>query len=97
MPANSMELTNMVRITNDWEGFKEYAERCRLGAFQIKHTEKGLEIRVHAGRLGYVGVFPEGWEEHEVVKKTHDDMLEFVKARDFLQIIDTVSDELFFI
>lgn len=87
----------MVRITNDWDSFKEYAERCRLGAFQIKHTEKGLEIRVHAGRLGYVGVFPEGWQENETQKKAHEAMLDFLKARDYVQIVDTVSDELFFI
>jgi len=87
----------MVRITNDWEGFKDYAEKCRLGAFQIKGTDKGLEIRVQAGRLGYIGIFPEGWEKQEALKRIHDAMLEFVKHRDYIQIINTISDDFFFI
>ena len=81
----------MVYVTEDWDGFKAYAENCRVGTFQIKDVVEGVEFRVRAGRLGYIGIFTE--EDDENLKL----MLKFCRVQGFIRVETTLSDELFHI
>lgn len=47
----------MVLLTSDWGAFTGYAEGIRVGTYQTIETETGFEVRIRAGRLGYIKQF----------------------------------------
>jgi len=42
-----------------WEDLEEYAKWCRTGAYQMRETVEGIEVRVVIGKYGYVKCFRE--------------------------------------
>lgn len=85
----------MVRVTKDWNAFKTYAQHCKLGAYQIRKTEEGTEIRVHAGRIGYIAVFADLNDPGQ--RQQYDGVLRFCTVRGYVEIATTMSDEIFFL
>ena len=79
----------MVYVTEDWSAFKSYAENCRVGTYQIKEVVEGVEIRVRAGRLGYIATYSDKENpDFKNVKK-------FCETSGFIKIELTISDEVF--
>jgi len=82
----------MVSITHDWDGFEGYACNCRVGTFQVKHVVDGSEVRVKAGRLGYIAVYDTAVQEEAVFLER---ILKFCKLNGFIEVEGSISDELF--
>lgn len=80
----------MVKVTLDWEAFKEYAEHCRVGAFQITELTGGYEIRVHVGQFAYKGTFKTVTEGEALA------ILTFCNDHGYIKVEETVTDDLFF-
>lgn len=80
----------MVNIVEDWESLEEYAQCCRFGAYQLKDSVDGIEIRVKVGRLGFVKTFKDA--EDPLFSR----IISFCNIRCFFKIQGRVNDELFF-
>ena len=80
----------MVNLVESWEDLEEYAKWCRYGSYQTRETVEGIEIRVVAGRFGYIKSF----------KDTQDPLLghirAFCQAEGFIKVLGNVPDDLFF-
>jgi hypothetical protein len=79
-----------VNIIDEWEDFAKYAHD-KVGFYQIGGADKNIEVRVSAGKAGFIKGF----------KDTTDPLLtkilEFCeKERSFLRVGETVRDEVFF-
>lgn len=85
----------MVMITENWQAFREYAEKCRLGTYQMKDVPEGKEIRVRAGRLGIIKVFDPDDKRSESQQQTFQEMVSFCMTQGFILITETLPDELF--
>jgi len=79
----------MVYVTEDFNAFQNYAENCRVGTYQIKQVVDGLEIRVRAGRLGYIAVYES--DQDSTLKRIR----RFCETQGFVKIEQTISDEVF--
>jgi len=84
----------VVHVTFDWDGFKGYAEHCRVGTYQVKQHEEGTEVRVKAGKLGYVAVYD---REKPEQKASLESIVHFCKISGFILVEESISDELFHI
>jgi len=73
-----------------WEDLEDYAERCRYGVYQVNEVLDGTEIRVVAGRFGYIGRFN---DDKDQLQKH---ILRFCQAMNFIKVSNTIPDELFF-
>jgi len=82
----------MVYLTSDWDAFEGYARNCRVGTYQIRDHVDGKELRVKAGRLGYIDVFE---LTDEVEHKAYDQILEFCRIQGFIQVFGSIDDEVF--
>jgi len=84
-----------IPITYDWERFKQYAEHCHVGSYQIQPTpdNEHNEIRVHAGRFGFIATFEKTnpADQQQLIEIT-----KFCQFEGFLQIDETVSEEDFY-
>ena len=76
----------------DWTAFESYAENCRVGTYQIKEHVDGVEIRVRAGRLGYVCVFKLA---DETQRQHHNRIVKFCQTQGFVKVEYTLQDEVF--
>ena len=91
----------MVFLTFDWEGFKAYAQNCRLGTWQVKETLEGLEVRVRAGRLGFkahlVGALDSGEPKFAdaQTEKLYNEIIEFCKLQGFTNVVGSIPDDQF--
>ena len=79
----------MVSITEDWLGFEGYAQHCRVGTYQIKAVVDGVEVRVKAGKLGFIGVYAD--QDHVDLKR----IVKFCRSRGFIRVEQSIADELF--
>jgi len=80
----------MVEIVEQWDDFEAVADRCRYGIYQIEKNVDGVEVRVMAGRFGYIGVFRD--EKDPLLER----MLHYCKTRRFIKIRGSIRDEYFF-
>lgn len=88
----------MVFITHDWNAFKNYAEFCRFGTYQIRTIQGGLEIRIRTGKLGFIRELmtdPETKQLPEELVKFLDEAKEFCKIQDFVKVEGSITDETF--
>ena len=91
----------MVFLTFDWEGFKAYAQNCRLGTWQVKETLEGLEIRVRAGKLGFKTQLQGTIEENEPKfadvkdERTYNEIVEFCRLQGFTNVVGSIPDDQF--
>ena len=79
----------MVEIVESFQDFAEVAEHYRLGAYQIRDLGEGVEIRIRAGRFGYIGIYDPEDPEFERIKR-------FCSEKGFIKIRGTVPDDQFF-
>ena len=82
----------MTFVTFDWEAFKAYAENCHVGTFQVKQVMEGTEIRVRAGRLGYVGVFN---LDDPYQRQAYERIRRFCTLQQYVPVEKSVDDDLF--
>jgi hypothetical protein len=79
-----------VNIIDEWEDFAKYAHD-KVGFYQILGVDKNIEVRVSAGKAGFIREFESATDP--LLKK----ILEFCeKERNFLRVGETVRDEVFF-
>ena len=76
-------------MIEDLEFFKECARTARLKPWRERQTEKGVEIRMRAGSIGFRKEYEKDDPELKKVK-------EFINLEGFVQIIDVESDDTFF-
>jgi hypothetical protein len=79
-----------VNIIDEWEDFARYAHD-KVGFYQILGADKNIEVRVSAGKAGFIREFQSATDP--LLKN----ILEFCeKERSFLRVGETVRDEVFF-
>ena len=80
----------MVNIIEEWEDFAKYAHD-KVGFYQILGADKNIEVRVAAGKAGFIKEF------ENAIDPLLTKILEFCeKERSFLRVGETVRDEVFF-
>ena len=83
-------MTCLVSLVESWEDLEEYANWCRHGAYQLRETVDGVEIRVVVGRYGYLKNFKD--LQDPALKR----ILGFCRTEGFVKVLGSVPDELFF-
>jgi hypothetical protein len=79
-----------VNIIDEWEDFAKYAHD-KVGFYQILGADKNVEVRVSAGKAGFIKEF------ENAIDPLLTRILEFCeKERSFLRVGETVRDEVFF-
>ncbi|MCJ7431758.1 hypothetical protein MUO83_11210 [Candidatus Bathyarchaeota archaeon] len=79
-----------MNIIDEWEDFAKYVHD-KVGFYQILGVDKNIEVRVLAGKAGFIREFESATDP--LLKK----ILEFCeKERSFLRVGETVRDEVFF-
>ena len=80
----------MVNIIEEWEDFAKYAHD-KVGFYQILGADKNIEVRVAAGKAGFIKEF------ENAVDPLLTKILEFCeKERSFLRVGEAIRDEVFF-
>ena len=80
----------MVNVIDEWEVFARYAHD-KIGFYQILGADKNIEVRVAAGKAGFIKEF------ENAIDPLLTKILEFCeKERSFLRVGETVRDEVFF-
>ena len=79
-----------MNIIDEWEDFAKYAHD-KVGFYQIPGADKNIEVRVLAGKAGFIKEF------ENAIDPLLTKILEFCeKERSFLRVGETVRDEVFF-
>jgi len=79
-----------VNIIEEWEDFAKYVHD-KVGFYQILGVDKNVEVRVLAGKAGFIKEFKDARDPLLAI------ILEFCeKERSFLRVGETVRDEVFF-
>jgi len=79
----------MVELVERFQDFVEVADHHRVGVYQVIEDGKSVEIRIRAGRYGYVGSYePENPELQAALK--------YCEAKGFIKIRGHIPDEAFF-
>jgi len=80
----------LVNIIDEWEDFAKYVHD-KVGFYQILGADKNVEVRVLAGKAGFIKEFKDARDPLLAI------ILEFCeKERSFLRVGETVRDEVFF-
>ena len=80
----------MVNIIDEWEDFAKYAHD-KVGFYQILGADKNIEVRVSAGKAGFIKEFKDARDPLLMI------ILEFCEnERSFLRVGQAVRDEVFF-
>ena len=80
----------MVNIIEEWEDFAKYAHD-KVGFYQILGVDKNIEVRVLAGRAGFIKEFKDAGDPLLTA------ILEFCEnERNYLRVGQAIRDELFF-
>ena len=80
----------MVNIIEEWEDFAKYAHD-KVGFYQILGVDKNIEVRVLAGKAGFIKEFKDA---RDPLLTT---ILEFCEnERSYLRVGQAIRDELFF-
>ena len=80
----------MVDLVKHWDDIEEHAKWCRHGAYQVRETIDGVEVRVVVGRYGYINTFND--ENDELFKR----IIKFCKNERFVEILSSIPAEIFF-
>ncbi len=80
----------MVSLVESWEDLEEYAKWCRTGAYQMRESGEGIELRVVVGKYGFVKSFKESQDP------LFSHILEFCETEGFIKVLGNVPDEFFF-
>ena len=80
----------MVNVIDEWDVFARYVHD-KVGFYQILGADKNIEVRVAAGKAGFIKEF------ENAIDPLLTKILEFCeKERSFLRVGETVRDEVFF-
>jgi hypothetical protein len=80
----------LVNIIEEWEDFAKYAHE-KVGFYQILGVDKNIEVRVLAGKAGFIREFKDARDPQLAI------ILDFCdKERSFLRVGQAVRDEVFF-
>jgi len=80
----------LVNIIDEWEDFAKYAHE-KVGFYQILGVDKNIEVRVLAGKAGFIREFKDARDPQLAI------ILDFCdKERSFLRVGQAVRDEVFF-
>jgi len=80
----------LVNVIDEWEVFARYAHD-KIGFYQILGADKNIEVRVSAGKAGFIKEFKDARDPLLTI------ILEFCEnERSFLRVGQAVRDELFF-
>ena len=84
-------MVNLVEEWKDIENHTKYLARYeKVGSYQLRKSEEGVEIRVCIGPYGYVRKFKES-EDPELIK-----MLAFCQAANFIKVQGSLADDVFY-
>lgn len=79
-----------MNIIDEWEDFAKYAHE-KVGFYQILGVDKNIEVRVLAGKAGFIREFKDARDPQLAI------ILDFCdKERSFLRVGQAVRDEVFF-
>jgi hypothetical protein len=79
-----------VNIIEEWEDFAKYAHE-KVGFYQILGVDKNIEVRVAAGKAGFVKEFKDARDPLLIT------ILGFCEnERSFVRVSQAVRDEVFF-
>jgi len=79
----------MVELVERFQDFIEIADHHRIGVYQVIEEPKSVEVRIRAGRYGYVG----SYERENPELKT---VLKYCEVKGFIKIRGIIRDEAFF-
>jgi hypothetical protein len=80
----------LVNIIEEWEDFAKYAHD-KVGFYQILGVDKNIEIRILAGKAGFIKEFKDATDALLA------SILEFCeRERSYLRVGQAIRDELFF-
>ena len=80
----------MVNIIDEWEDFAKYAHD-KVGFYQILGVDKNIEVRVLAGKAGFIKEFKDARDSLLTT------ILEFCEnERSYLRVGQAIRDETFF-
>jgi hypothetical protein len=80
----------LVNIIEGWDDFAKYAHD-KVGFYQILGVDKNIEVRILAGKAGFIKEFKEA---RDTLLTT---ILEFCEnERSYLRVGQAIRDELFF-
>ena len=80
----------MVDLVKHWDDIEEHAKWCCHGAYQVRETIDGVEVRVVVGRYGYINTFND--ENDELFKR----IIKFCENERFVKILSSIPAEIFF-
>jgi len=89
----------MVHILENWLDFVEYAKNCRYGAYQVKRMSQTVEVRVMAGKFGYVAVYDLD-EQGNIIpeqKESYNEVIRYCKDRQYFKVSESIPEEQFFV
>lgn len=79
-----------MNIIDEWEVFAKYAHE-KVGFYQILGENKNIEVRVTAGKAGFIKEFKDARDPMLTI------VLEFCEnERSFVRVSQAVRDEVFF-
>jgi len=79
----------MVELVERFQDFIEAAEHIRRGVYQVIEEPKSVEVRIRAGRYGFIGSYEREKPELQAV-------LKFCEIKGFIKIRGIIRDEAFF-
>jgi hypothetical protein len=84
----------LVSLVEDWESIEKYTRQLeyytKVGSYQIKKSNDGVEIKVRVGQFGYVKKFKDP-DDPELIK-----IEAFCKVEGFYKIQGSKSAEFFY-
>jgi len=80
----------LVEVIERWSDFEAAADHCHVGVYQVRCCVNGTEVRVRAGRYGFIGFFEDS-NDHRL-KQIRD----YCAERGFIKIRGAIRDEAFF-
>ena len=79
----------MVELVERFQDFIEVADHHRIGVYQVVEESGNIEVRIRAGRYGYIGCYESENPELKAV-------LKYCETKGFIKIRGIIRDEQFF-
>jgi len=84
----------LVDLVEEWKYIEEHTQYLarygKVGSYQLKKSEEGVEIKVCIGQYGYIRKFKEA-EDPELIK-----ILAFCQAAKFIKVHGSLADDIFY-
>ena len=84
----------MVNLVEEWKYIEEHTQYLvrygKVGSYQLRKFDEGVEIKVCIGPYGYVRKFKEA-EDPELIK-----ILAFCQAAKFIKVQGSLVDDIFY-